>query len=112
DTEHGTTDAAGDADTRAGAGISGSRVAGSLVSLAARSQPVSVAFGALGATQSLYSNFLAKGRDVTLPQNTPLEVLFAPPRDNSKRPAQSKPYYCLQLCRVLRPRPSNCKQEV
>ena len=91
DTEHGTTDAAGDADTRAGAGISGSRVAGSLVSLAARSQPVSLAFGALGATQSLYSNFLARGRDVTLPENTPLEIGFAPPHDNSKGPAQAKP---------------------
>lgn len=91
DTEHGTTDAAGDADTRAGAGISGSRVAGSLISLVARSQPVSLAFGALGATQSLYSNFLARGRDVTLPQNTPLEIGFAPPHDNSKRPVQAKP---------------------
>src|SRR5262249_569167 len=46
DTEHGRTDPAGDADTRAGAGISGSRVVGSLISLAAHSQPVSIAFGA------------------------------------------------------------------
>ncbi len=85
DAEHGTTDAAGDADTRAGAGISGSRVAGSLISLAARSQPVSLAFGALGATQSVYSNFLARGKDVTLPQNTPLEIGFAPPHEEAKK---------------------------
>ena len=87
DTEHGTTDAAGDADTRAGAGISGSRVAGSLISLAARSQPVSLAFGALGATQSVYSNFLARGKEVTLPQNTPLEIGFAPAREEGKKTA-------------------------
>ena len=91
DVEHGTTDAAGDADTRAGAGISGSRVAGSLISLAAHSQPVSIAFGALGASQSVYSNFLSRGKDVDLPQNTPLEISFAPPHDDSKKPAQAKP---------------------
>ena len=91
DTEHGTTDAAGDADIRAGAGISGSRVAGSLISLAARSQPVSLAFGALGATQSVYSNFLSRGKDVDLQQNTPLEIGFAPPHDEVKKPASRKP---------------------
>lgn len=91
DSEHGTTDAAGDADVRAGAGISGSRIAGSLISLAARSQPVSLAFGALGATQSVYSNFLSRGRDVNLLQNTPLEISFAPPHDDSKKPPQAKP---------------------
>jgi hypothetical protein len=85
DTEHGTTDAAGDADTRAGAGISGSRVAGSLISLAVHSQPVSLAFGALGASQSVYSNFLSRGKDVDLAQNTPLEIGFAPPHDDAKK---------------------------
>jgi len=91
DTEHGSTDAAGDADTRAVAGISGSRLTGSLISLAARSQPVSMAFGALGAIQSVYSNFLSRGRDVNLPQNTPLEIGFAPPHDDAKKPVQNKP---------------------
>jgi hypothetical protein len=91
DREHGTNDTSGDADTRAGAGISGSRVAGSLISLAARAQPVSMAFGALGATQSVYSNFLSRGKDVTLPQNTPLEIGFAPARDENKKAPPTKP---------------------
>ena len=91
DAEHGTTDAAGDADTRAGAGISGSRVAGSLISLAAHSQPVSLAFGALGASQSVYCNFLARGKDVDLQQNTPLEIGFAPPHDDAKKTLPAKP---------------------
>ncbi|HWZ98986.1 MAG TPA: hypothetical protein VN025_14605 [Candidatus Dormibacteraeota bacterium] len=91
DAEHGTTDASGDPSVRAGAGISGSRVAGSLISLAAHSQPVSLAFGALGASQSVYSNFLSRGKDVDLPQNTPLEIGFAPPHDETKKPAPAKP---------------------
>ena len=91
DTEHGTTDAAGDPSVQAGAGISGSRVAGSLISLAVHSQPVSLAFGALGASQSVYSNFLSRGKDVNLSQNTPLEIGFAPPHEDAKKPAQAKP---------------------
>jgi hypothetical protein len=89
DNEHGTTDAAGDPGVRAGAGVSGSRLAGSLISLAARSQPVSLAFGALGASQSVYSNFLSRGKDVNLPQNTPLEIGFGPPHDEAKKPTQA-----------------------
>jgi hypothetical protein len=91
DAEHGSTDAAGDPNVRAGAGISGSRVAGSLISLAARSQPVSMAFGALGASQSVYSNFLSRGKDVNLSENTPLEIGFGPPHDETKKSAQPKP---------------------
>ncbi|HLZ11886.1 MAG TPA: hypothetical protein VKP58_04810 [Candidatus Acidoferrum sp.] len=87
DTEHGTTDAAGDPSVQAGAGISGSRVAGSLISLAVHSQPVSLAFGALGASQSVYSNFLSRGKDVTLMENTPLEIGFAPAHDETKKSA-------------------------
>jgi hypothetical protein len=93
DVEHGTTDPAGDPGARAGAGISGSRFAGSLISLAARSQPVSMAFGALGASQSVYENFLSRGKDVDLKQNTPLEIGFAPPHEDAKKPAQQKPRY-------------------
>jgi len=91
DVEHGTTDAAGDPSVRAGAGVSGSRVAGSLISLAAHSQPVSMAFGALGASQSIYSNFLSRGKDVTLPENTPLEIGFAPARQDGKKATPTKP---------------------
>ena len=91
DAEHGTTDPAGDPGARAGAGVSGSRFAGSLVSLAARSQPVSMAFGALGASQSVYENFLSRGKDVDLKQNTPLEIGFSPPHEDAKKPAQPKP---------------------
>jgi hypothetical protein len=88
DTEHGTTDTAGDPSVRAGAGVSGSRFAGSLIALAARSQPVSIAFGAYGASESIYSNFLSRGKDVDFPKNTPLEIGFGPPHEEP-RPANS-----------------------
>jgi len=79
DTEHGTTDAAGDPSVRAGAGVSGSGITGTVISLAAKSQPVSMAFAAYGAAVSVYSNFLSRGRDVVFVKNTPLEIGFSEP---------------------------------
>jgi len=74
DVEHGTTDTAGDPSLRAGAGVSGSGITGSLIALAARSQPVSIAFAAYGAGTSVYNNFLSRGRDVVFAKDTPLEI--------------------------------------
>jgi hypothetical protein len=91
DAEHGTTDAAGDPGIRAGAGVSGFRYAGALLSLAARSTPVSMAFGAYGASASIYSNFLSRGRDVVLLKDTPLEIGFGnphPPANQTKPQSQ------------------------
>lgn len=79
DAEHGTVDQAGDPAVRAGAGVSGFGVTGSLVSLAAKSSAVSAIFGVYGASASIYANFLSRGRDVVFPKNTPLEIGFAPP---------------------------------
>jgi hypothetical protein len=76
DVEHGTTDTAGDPGLRAGSGASGSRITGSLISLAARSQPVSIVFAAYGAGSSVYDNFLSRGKDVVFAKDTPLEIGF------------------------------------
>jgi hypothetical protein len=86
DAEHGTTDAAGDPGVRTAAGGSGFRLTGALLSLAVKSTPVSMAFGAYGASTSIYSNFLSRGHDVVLPKDTPLEIGFGNPH-----PAASKP---------------------
>jgi hypothetical protein len=80
DVEHNTTDAAGDPSVRAGAGLSGYGVSGSLITLVARSQPVSIGFAAYGASYSLYRNFLSRGKDVVFPKNTPMEIGFGAPR--------------------------------
>jgi hypothetical protein len=49
---------------------------GSLVTLAAQSRAVTAGFGAYGAAWSIYSHLLARGRDVVLPANTPIEIRF------------------------------------
>jgi hypothetical protein len=79
DAEHGTVDAGGDPGVRTAAGGSGFRLTGALLSLAVKSTPVSIAFGAYGASASIYSNFLSRGHDVVLPKDTPVEIGFGKP---------------------------------
>jgi len=76
--EHGTTEMAGPG-VRTAAGGSGFRLTGALLSLMAKSTPVSMAIGAYGASMSIYANFLSRGHDVILPKDTPLEIGFGPP---------------------------------
>jgi hypothetical protein len=74
DVERGTTDTAGDPALRAGAGASGFGLAGTLIGLASKSNAVSIAFSAYGATASIYANFLSRGREVVLPKDAPVEI--------------------------------------
>jgi hypothetical protein len=74
DAERGNVDQSGDPAVRAGAGASGFGFAGTLIGLAAKSSVVSIAFSAYGASASIYSNFLSRGREVVLPKNAPLEI--------------------------------------
>ena len=87
DTEHGTTDTAGDPSLQAAAGASGSRFSGALIALASRSQPVSLAFAAYGAGNSVYYNFLSRGRDVVFAKDMPMEIGFGEPHSKpAKQP--------------------------
>jgi hypothetical protein len=79
DAERGSVDAGGDPGLRTAAGGSGFRLTGAVLSLASKSTPVSIAFGAYGASASIYTNFLSRGRDVVLPKDTPLEIGFGAP---------------------------------
>jgi hypothetical protein len=88
DGEHGAVDAGGDPGVRTAAGGSGFRLTGALLSLAVKSTPVSIAFGAYGASSSIYTNFLSRGHDVVLPKDTPMEIGFGAP--HATPPAQSK----------------------
>jgi len=76
DAEHGTVDAGGDPSVRTAAGGSGFHLAGAVVSLAAKSTPLSIVLSSYGASASIYSNFLSRGRDVVLPKDTPVEISF------------------------------------
>jgi hypothetical protein len=80
--ERGTTETAGPG-VRTAAGGSGFRLTGALLSLVAKSTPVSMAIGAYGASTSIYANFLSRGRDVVLPKDTPMEIGFGPPHTKS-----------------------------
>jgi len=88
DTERGTTDPGGDPAIRTGAGGSGFGLAGGLITLVARSSPLSIAFGVYGASTSIYTNFLSRGHDVVLPRDTSLEIGFGAPHPSSN-PASS-----------------------
>lgn len=55
---------------------------GSVVSLAAQSRVVSAAFGFYGAAGSVYTNIIARGRNVVFPANTPIEIRLG----NHERP--------------------------
>jgi hypothetical protein len=79
DAEHGTVDHAGDPGVRTAAGGSGFRLVGALISLGAKSQPISIALGVYGASSSVYTNFLSRGHEVIFPKDTPLEIGFGSP---------------------------------
>jgi len=78
--EHGTVTIADSAGKQAGAGFSGSKFTGAVISMATRTAPVSIAFAAYGVSASVYSNFLSRGRDVVLPKDSQLEISLGNPR--------------------------------
>jgi hypothetical protein len=88
DSEHGTVDNAGDPGVRTAAGGSGFRLVGAIISLGAKSQPVSIALGVYGASSSVYTNFLSRGHEVIFPKDTPLEIGFGSPHSAA---SQNKP---------------------
>jgi hypothetical protein len=88
DSEHGSVDNAGDPGVRTAAGGSGFRLVGALISLGAKSQPVSIALGVYGASSSVYTNFLSRGHEVVFPKDTPLEIGFGSPHAAA---SQTKP---------------------
>jgi hypothetical protein len=47
-----------------------------------------MAMGAYGSARSAYSTFIAKGRDVVFPKNTPMEISLGPPHKPILTPSQ------------------------
>jgi hypothetical protein len=75
----------GDADVsnKAAGGAGGFKLVGIAVGIAARSQPLGIAMGVLGASRSIYIHFIARGHDVVFPQNTAMQIgigVRAPPQ--------------------------------
>ena len=68
-------------------GAGGFRVVGIVLGAVARSQPLGLAMGALGASRSIYVHFIARGHDVVLPKNTGMEIEIG----SRPAPASAKP---------------------
>jgi len=70
--------AAGDGDAdilnKSAGGANGFKLVGIAVGIAARSNPLGIAMGALGASRSVYIHFIARGRDVVFPENTAMQI--------------------------------------
>jgi hypothetical protein len=90
DREHGGVDANGDPGKRGIAGGSGYKLVGAIVGFAVKSPNFARVMGFWGAGQSVYGHFIARGTDLVLPKDTPIEVSFGRPhvpRYASARPA-------------------------
>jgi hypothetical protein len=66
----------GDAGGHSGAtgGLGGFKLVGMVVGAAARSRAFGVTMGAYGGAMSIYSHFIARGREVEFPKNTAMEI--------------------------------------
>ena len=64
----------GQGNSGAAGGLAGLKLVGVVLTLAVKSQPVGMAMGAYGSARSVYSHFVAKGRDVVFAKNTPMEI--------------------------------------
>jgi hypothetical protein len=63
-----------EAFNRAEGGAGGFKVVGIVVGAASGSQPLAIAMGALGASRSLYNNFISRGRDVVFAKHTVMQI--------------------------------------
>jgi hypothetical protein len=82
-------------------GASGFKLVGALVSALARSRVVATGFGSYGAAVSIYSHFLARGRDVVYPKDMSMMLALG---SREKRPPAPRP--------GLSARPQDTSQEI
>lgn len=81
----------GDADVlnKSAGGANGFKLVGIAVGIAARSQSLGIAMGALGASRAIYVHFIARGRDVVFPENTAMQIgIGVRPAPSAKPSAQ------------------------
>jgi hypothetical protein len=64
----------GNASNRVAGGVGGFKLVGVVLGAFVHSQPLGMAMGAYGASMSVYSHFIARGRDVVFPKNTSMEI--------------------------------------
>ena len=87
--------AGGEASGRAAGGAAGFKLVGIAIGAFVHSQPLGLAMGALGASRSIYHNFLGPGHEVTFPKHTQMELPLSPEHARpaakpAEAPAQSQ----------------------
>jgi hypothetical protein len=96
---HGDSDArdgdvGGNTSNRVAGGAGGFKLVGIAMGAFVHSQPLGMAMGAYGASMSVYSHFIARGRDLVFPKNTAMEVAIGTrpsvPSPISPKPADAK----------------------
>jgi hypothetical protein len=87
-------DAGGGAGSRAAGGTGGFKLVGLAMGIFVHSQPLGMAMGAYGASMSVYSHFIARGRDLVFPKNTAMEVSIgthpSAPSPSAPNPSDTK----------------------
>jgi hypothetical protein len=78
----------GDVGGQAASGASGYKAVGMILGAFAHSRVLSTGLGVYGASLSVYSHFLARGRDVNYPKHMSVLVALGPP-DNHVAPAHN-----------------------
>ena len=74
DADAATSNPAGNASNRAIGGAGGFKLVGLVLGVLVKSRAFGYSMGAYGAGMSVYTNFIARGRDVVLPKNTAMEI--------------------------------------
>jgi hypothetical protein len=74
DSDGGAGSAGGTTSGRVAGGVGGFKLVGILIGAFVHSQPLGMAMGAYGASMSIYSHFIARGRDLVFPKNTAMEI--------------------------------------
>jgi hypothetical protein len=67
-------DGDGDIGNRTAGGAGGFKLIGIAVGMTVRSHPLGMAMGAFGASRSIYTHFISRGRDVVFPKNTAMAI--------------------------------------
>jgi hypothetical protein len=83
DVDHGVAHAGGDAGPRVAGGLNGFKLVGLALGLAVHSRAFGYTMGAYGGGMSLYSNFVARGHEVTFPKNTVMEIGISRRQENT-----------------------------
>jgi hypothetical protein len=87
-------DVNGNTNSRLAGGAGGFKLVGIVIGAFVHSQPLGMAMGAYGASMSVYSHFIARGRELEFPKNTAMEIAIgtraSAPSPSSAKPADTK----------------------